>query len=152
MSEPRIVAKLRTYFPGVDRVADGAGDIRVTVTPADCSKGARGDGESCAMARACKRELKCDGILIWNSIAWVVKGNLATKYMVPASLAKEVAIFDRGADFMPGEYHLSHVPESAKLKDRERLRKGKGGKNKGRSRTPRAYHKTGGVRMATAKV
>lgn len=147
---PVIVARLRNHFPEVNRVADSSRPVQLEVTAADCKRGARGEADSCAMARACKRELKCDGVLIWRSTAWVVTGDTAVKYSVPASLSREIAIFDRGAEFMPGVYGLSKVPKSASVSDAARARRSG---NKIRGKKPGArpmlkYHRTDGIRVS----
>ncbi len=153
---PAIVAKLRTYFPDVNRVADGARPVSVEITASDCEKSDRKNPESCAMARACKRKLGCDGILVWASIAWIVKGDLAVKYMVPASLSREIAIFDRGAEFMPGTYHLRAPAHTEQMSDaaRERRRaKERAGRKHAKTKTAYVYHKTANIRVSTkAKV
>lgn len=152
---PAIVAKLRTYFPDVNKVADGTKPVRVEITEEDCQSGKRSDPESCAMARACRRELGCDGILVWASVAWIIKGNTAVKYMVPASLSREIAIFDRGAEFMPGVYHLRPVSRTSSIKDasRERKRGADRRAKHGKTKTAYVYHKTANIRVSTkAKV
>ena len=148
-SVPRLVAKLRNHFPGVNRVADGKRPISVEVTAADCKRGDRSEPDSCAMARACRREMECDGVLIWRSTAWVVKGDLAVKYHVPPSLGREIVVFDRGGAFLPGTYGLSAVPKSGSVEDAKRPRRNKisGGGHGKPARKGLAYHRTESIRV-----
>lgn len=149
---PAIVAKLRTYFPEVDRVADSAKPITVEISEADCAGGDRKKPETCAMARACVRDLGCDGILVWASVAWIIKGRTAIKYMVPQALSREIAIFDRGAEFAPGTYHLRPVTRSSSVTDAARARRRGAQKRRathGKTKTAFVYHKTANIRVST---
>jgi hypothetical protein len=57
-----------------------------------------------------------------RSVAYVVHGEKATRYKVPATLTREQVSFDRGAEFAPGAYHLSRVnPSSRQGADRSRV-------------------------------
>lgn len=104
-----LVDKVRVFFPQVDRVAFATKPVKIVVTEGDCSTGKKKDAANCAMAVACMRQEKVDGALIRPTTAYLVRGNLATKYEVPHSVRTEIVSFDRHQDFRPGEYQLSAV-------------------------------------------
>jgi hypothetical protein len=60
-------------------------------------------------------------------VAWIIKGNLAVKYEVPESVAREIVSFDRHHDFRPGEYQLSAVPNSCRMGRKSGAHSGKTG-------------------------
>ncbi len=142
---PRLVATLRRYFPQVNRVADGNKPIKITVQNRDLKKALKKKHDACVMARACERQIpNCDGALIQQSRAYIIKGNLAIRYSVPSSVMREVTSFDRHKDFRVGEYHLAPVNPNARLAADGRKRKGGG---TGRTAKKRfVVHRTEGVR------
>lgn len=99
------VAIVKRFFPDVERVKDASSSVSVTVTKADANAIVKSH-KDCAMARACRRGLDLDGAVISRSIAYLVKGDVATRYRVPEAVAREIVAFDRGAGFAPGEYEL----------------------------------------------
>lgn len=103
MDSLRIVQK---FYPDVSAVKDATKAVRIEVTKADVRTSAVKSHKGCAMAVACKRKMHLDGVVISRSIAYLVKENLATRYEVPAALAREVVAFDRGGSFETGEYQL----------------------------------------------
>ena len=94
-------------FKNVTRVVDASKRVQIEVTKGDVSASARKSHRGCAMAVACKRKLQLDGVIMSRSIAYLIKDKVATRYTVPATLAREVVSFDRSGIFEPGSYHLS---------------------------------------------
>lgn len=109
------LTNVQRFFPKTRFVRDADKNVIIEVTKADVSASARRAHEGCAMAVACKRKLKVDGVIISRSIAYVVKGKKALRYFVPASVAREVVAFDRGASFEPGSYVLRRPDKSSRL-------------------------------------
>ena len=95
------------FFPKVKTVKDATSSILVEVTKRDQTVSKRSRHNECAMAVACRRATKADGIIISRSTAYVVKRNTATRYLVPERVSREIVSFDRGADFAAGTYTLS---------------------------------------------
>ncbi len=93
--------------------------MKIEVTPRDASSKAVRDHNGCAMAVACKRALKLDGVIISRSIAYLIKGDHATRFKLPESISREVVSFDRGAGFAVGKYELERVPKTSRLGYRE---------------------------------
>lgn len=109
MSRLKIVQK---FFPKVKTVVDAAHKALIEVSKKDTeSKGIK-DHNNCAMAVACKRKFKLDGVIISRSMAYLIKGTQARRFKLPESVSREVVSFDRGAGFSPGKYELSAVPPS----------------------------------------
>jgi hypothetical protein len=97
---------VQSYFPGVESVKDSRGKVKVEVTKGDVSTSKRKKHAECAMAVACKRAMKLDGVIISTSTAYLIKGKQAIRFHVPNSVSREVVSFDRGATFEPGTYEL----------------------------------------------
>jgi hypothetical protein len=112
MSALRTVQK---YFPGVTKVQDAKESIGVTVTMADNRSAKVKNHQACAMAVACKRGQHADGVIVSLNRAYIIKGNVATRYALPESAAREVVSFDREAGFAPGEYTMVPTSPSRRL-------------------------------------
>lgn len=109
------LGRLRKAFPRVKYIADLTAPIEIHVEAQD-QKGARTlDHASCAMARACARELRADGAYVGLSKAYVVFGEYAVRCDVPESVSREVVSFDRRGGFSTGTYALSAVSEGNRL-------------------------------------
>lgn len=103
----RALSIVQKYHPDVTSVKDAKRHIEIEVTKED-SKGAdKRSPSTCALAKAFCRTF--DGAIISVSRAYLIKGKVATRYMVPDSIARELVSFDRHSDFAPGEYTL-HAP------------------------------------------
>ena len=102
----RALSTVRKYFPNVTRVNDAKAGISVEVTRADERASQRKSHETCAMAVACKRTMKLDGVIISIKTAYMIRGTTATRFKVPERVSREVVSFDRGAGFEPGNYRL----------------------------------------------
>lgn len=132
-----IVNKL---FPDVTKVVDARRGIAIRVEPEDIKGSTKKKHEACALARACKRTMRLDGAIISRSRAYLIRGRIATRYILPPSVEREIVSFDRGVGFAPGEYELAGI-------DREHKQGRKingGGKHTGTRPKPR--HLTTGVR------
>lgn len=117
---------LRTKFPRVREVVDATRGVRVSVKPRDTIEGRKNQPTECAMAKAMRRDFDADGIIIGLSYSYLIKGEKATRFKTPASVAREITSFDRHHDFAPGEYGLSAISPSQRLgldKSEERKRR-----------------------------
>lgn len=106
---------VQKFFPKVTKVVDATRDVEVEVTPSDVSASKKREHAVCAMAVACKRKTHATGVIISRAVAYVIKGRRAERYLVPASVAREIVSFDRGAGFEPGEYKLTKPGRSLEL-------------------------------------
>lgn len=100
---PRSVRRL---FPNVKFAVDADRAIEVLVEAKDCKDAESLNPSECALARAAKRELHADGVIIGLGASYVIKGDKAVRYHTPASVQREIVSFDRSHDFAPGTYHL----------------------------------------------
>jgi hypothetical protein len=138
--------KISTLFPEVTKVVDATESITAQVTSRDNKTGSVKDARDCAMARACKREFDLDGVIISLSTAYTIKGDTATRYAVPTSLAREIVTFDRAKQFEPGTYRLVPFSEGRLIKAGG-ARGGSGPhKSRGTGTPPQFKHITEGVR------
>lgn len=107
---------VRKQFPQVKKVVDAKEGVRVTVQKRDSNEGSKKQPNDCALARACRREMKAEGAIINVAYSYVVQGEVATRYKTSVAVAREITSFDRHQDFAPGnDYLLSAISPSAKL-------------------------------------
>jgi hypothetical protein len=97
---------VRRMFPQVKFAVDADHAIDVSVNAKDCKEAEALNPSECALARAAKRELKADGVIIGLGASYVIKGDKAIRYHTPESVQREIVSFDRHHDFAPGDYHL----------------------------------------------
>lgn len=106
---------VQKFFPGVTEVVDATQPALIEVTACDANPRAVKNHEACALAVACKRAFKVDGVIIARSIAYLVKGKKARRFQLPPATTREIVSFDRGAGFAPGVYILSAVTRAKRL-------------------------------------
>jgi hypothetical protein len=105
---------------------DAEESLIIEVRKADVSRGDPKSPGDCALARACKREQKEEGVIaayFFRSCAWLEYADKMVRYTLPSSVQKEIVAFDRGTKFVPGTYQISKVPKSntkAELKKNKR--------------------------------
>lgn len=104
---------VKKYYPNVTKVIDSKKPLIIAVTAQDCKTAKKKAPDDCAMAKACRREF--DGAIISTSVAYIVFGETALRFMVPQSVSREIVSFDRHADFRAGEYYLKPPGKSQKL-------------------------------------
>ncbi len=135
------LALAQKYHPNVTKVVDAKKDLTVSVMAKD-SKSARSKSPgNCAMARACGRDH--DGAVISMSVAYIVDGNTATRYKVPASISREIVSFDRNHNFAAGKYTLKAPTAADSL---ARFRGPNTTKRKNHASKGIRKHKTAGIR------
>lgn len=125
---------VKKQFPQVEEVVDATKPIRVSVTKRDSNEGRKKKPNDCALARACRRELKADGAIINVAFSYVIKGKTATRYETSACVAREITSFDRHQDFAPGDDYLLAAVTPCKRLGQD-PRRGRGG-----SHTPKKTH------------
>ena len=101
---------VKEFFPEVTSVTDAKKPIHIIVTAKDSNAATVKNHKECAMARAAKRTLHVDGIVVSRQRAYLVTGNKAIRYTFPESVRKEIVSFDRGGGFAEGEYVLTPIP------------------------------------------
>jgi hypothetical protein len=112
---PTALGIVKQFFPQVEDVKDAKHPLLVEVTKNDNKSAKVRDHKACAMAVACKRAEKADGVIVSVMTAYVIKGNTATRYRLPQSVSREVVSFDREAGFEPGEYTMSPPVPTSRL-------------------------------------
>lgn len=109
---PRAVRRL---FPQVTNAIDASEPVEVSVQARDCKDGKKSNPMDCALARAAKRELHVDGVIIGISSSYLIKDDTAVRFNTPESVRREIVSFDRNGDFATGDYYLTPKCESLKL-------------------------------------
>lgn len=117
------LATVQSFFPKVKRVVDANKDAFIEVTKADTNSAQVQQHDGCALAVACRKAWKLDGVIISRRTAYLVKGNRARRFQLPDSTSREIVSFDRGAGFAEGRYELHRPPKCARLG----VRPGRGG-------------------------
>lgn len=103
------------FFPKVRKVTDATEKALIEVTTRDAQSKAVKHHNACVMAVACKRKFNLDGVIISRSVAYLIKGDEATRYHIPSSVAREIVSFDRGAGFETGNYELSAIGKASRM-------------------------------------
>jgi hypothetical protein len=112
------LAIVRKHFPKIVEVVDATEPIVIEVTKRDETASKRRDHEVCALAVACKRSEKLDGVIVSVGRAYLVKGTRATRYTMSQHAQREIIAFDRGGGFSAGAYTLNTPKAGARLGDR----------------------------------
>lgn len=142
----RIVQK---FFPEVTSVTDAVKPIQIEVAQADSKNAKVRNHQACAMAVACKRAMKADGVIVALTKAYVIMGKRAVRYQLPESVSREVISFDREAGFAPGTYQMSVPNPNAKL---GAIRGGHNRENEGTGKKKKFIHHTTGIRVLGSEV
>ena len=106
---------VRQYFPQVTSVEDSNKPSIVEVTNADNSHADVKSHVTCALAIACKRFFKADGVIIGLTTSWIIKGKMAYRFKNADTVSREITSFDRKAGFDPGFYLLVPPSPAARL-------------------------------------
>lgn len=107
---------IQSYYPHVTTVVDAKRDVSAEVTTADCKKSVPRRPNACPVATAFQRLY--NGAVISVSIAYLVTGTKATRYIVPPRTKIEAIMFDRHRTFTPGVYDLKAPTVTSKLQPR----------------------------------
>lgn len=125
MNKQTILNRIKKHFPAVEDVVDAKAPVFVEVLPEDGRIGRKKDPEGCAFARACLRKHLADGCIIGIAYSYLIKGSVATRYMTPETVGREITSFDRHQDFAEGQnYRLSAVTPSARLEAKRKRKRG----------------------------
>ena len=106
---------IKRVFPNVKFLEDAKSSINVHVKATDCKIAIARDATECALAKATKRELHADAVIIGLSTSYIIKGNKAIRYNTGQRIAREIVSFDRHNDFEPDIYTLSPKSPSLRL-------------------------------------
>lgn len=125
MNKQTILNRIKKHFPQVKDVVDAAKPVFIEVLPEDGRTGRKKDPEGCAFARACLRKHLADGCIIGIAYSYLIKGSVATRYMTPGTVGREITSFDRHQDFAEGQnYRLSAVTPSQRLEVKRKRKRG----------------------------
>ncbi len=136
---PRSVKKL---FPGVEFAFDADKPVEISVEARDCKDGKKLNPSECALARAARRELHADSVIIGMSTSYVIRGNTAIRFATPQTVARELVSFDRNQDFAPGDYHLAVKAPTNRLGTKYKAKRNSGNKD-----AKRKIHQSARVRV-----
>lgn len=131
-------------------IFDGKRPLKLKITTKDINSADPKRPNSCAVAKACKRELHAKEVRVHLSRVYVRTNDLNwQRYMTPQNLRSEIVAFDRGGQFEPGTYTLGKVPHYDQPTGSRQGGKDKPGHKKSRTRK-RAYHVLKNVRGGPA--
>jgi len=106
---------VQSYFPKVTNVVDANKPALIEVTKGDNTTANIKSHKTCALAVACKRMFRSDGVIIGLTTAYIIKGKIAYRYKLGGTTSREITSFDRKAGFDIGFYQLTPAPPSNRL-------------------------------------
>jgi hypothetical protein len=124
-------------------VVDAKAGLLIQIKKCDILGSTKADPNNCAAARALRREYGSEA-RVYLTRTYVKTGKVWGRFITPASIAREIVAFDRGASFEPGEYVLNPPPKTLRLDYKKKPTGPKKDKN-GKSNKPR--HVTASVRQ-----
>jgi hypothetical protein len=139
----KVPRSIQQMYPNVEFAVDAIEPVHVSVNAKDCSHAQKLNPMECALARATKRELHVDGVIIGMSSSYIIDGKKAIRFGTPQAVQREIVSFDRHGDFAPGDYHL--IPKAPSNRFGQDTHKKGGGKNK--SATRKVLHNSARVRV-----
>lgn len=86
--------------------------IRINVTEEDIRAGKPLDPGACAIAQCIVRSTRADAAYVHRGVTYILIGKKWHRYATSAAARMETIVFDRGGQFMPGEYDLHPMPVS----------------------------------------
>lgn len=101
---------------------DADNSLSLVVTARDIKLAKAANSKECALARACKRELRVKAAYFLRTVAWLEYPDKMVRYRLPQSVQKEIVSFDRSKMMSTGEYTLSPVTPMKRGKGRARTR------------------------------
>ena len=111
-------------FPEAKYVADAHESIKILVRDQDIRQSTAGDHTNCAMAVACRHQLRATGAHIGMNTSYLVFGKLLLRFQTPESVRREIVSFDRNDDFRKGAFGLSRIIPSNRLFRQRRCKRG----------------------------
>jgi hypothetical protein len=140
-----VLQVVQKHFPKVTMVRDATRALEIEVTVQDGKEAKKRNHDECAMAKACKRAYKADGVILSRSVAYLIKGTLAIRFSVPEAVSREIVSFDRGGGFAPGIYKLVK-PQKHHLGEGGNRGGGHNPKPNKPDNPPKFRHMTSGIR------
>jgi hypothetical protein len=116
-------AKDPPNLPEQREIKNALRSIRVDITNADIKAGNPMDPTSCAAAQAIMRTLKADEVRVHRGVTYVHMKSGWQRFKTSASMRLETIVFDRGGEFIPGEYDLQPVPLKPLTKSKRKMPK-----------------------------
>lgn len=139
---PHILGIVRRYQPQVEAVVDALENMNIEVRDSDAKGATALSPTHCALAEACARHV--DAAIIGLGAAYLIKGKIAVRYLVPQAIQREIVTFDRNKDFRSGNFTLRAPAGTERLGARGERIEPTGKRDA--SRTKKALHITQGVR------
>lgn len=97
-------------------VFDAKRPVKLTVNKNDIEKADLKEPADCAVARACRRELRAKEVRVHLSRIYVKTNEGSwTRYFTPRAMRSEIIAFDRGGTFEADEYYLTAPPLAQRL-------------------------------------
>lgn len=106
---------IKHFFPQVNVVLDGEKPVLVEVTRDDNAHADVKSHRTCALAIACKRFFRADGVIIGLTTSYIIYGKTAYRYSNAGTVSREITSFDRKAGFDVGFYHLTPPSPSTRI-------------------------------------
>ena len=142
-SKIKLPRSIQRMFPDVKIVSDAKESVQISVNHRDCKVAQRLNPTECALAKAAKRELHVDKVIIGLSTSYLIKDNEAIRFATPEAVQREIVSFDRHQDFAPGDYYLRPKAPTNKMGMNNHYK----AKNGGNHKPTRKIHHSARVRV-----
>lgn len=103
-------------------IEDSASTVLVTVTHSDIVNAKKLDSKHCALSRAALRSPGVVAAYFFLKTAFLEYKDKIVRFVLPASVQKEIVSFDRAQIMAPGIYQMSAVPPALAPKATKRHR------------------------------
>lgn len=138
-------------------IFDAKKPIQLHITKEDISGADKKKPNSCAVAKACSRQLHAKEVRVHLGRVYVRTNNTNwQRFITPKPMRTEIIAFDRGGKFMPDTYHLAAPHPTAKAsgkrqggKDKPKIAKRVSG---GKKKTRQVKHIVQDVRTGAADI
>ena len=99
--------------PEVSEISNALRPLRIDITAEDIRTGKPLDPTQCAAAQCILRTVpNAEKVRVHRGITLIQQKGKWTRYITSTSVRLETIIYDRGGQFIPGEYDLLPVPMS----------------------------------------
>jgi len=131
-------------------IIDAKKAVKLIITEQDVAGGNPKKPSTCAVAKACARQMHVKEVRVHLGRVYVRTNNLNwQRFITSRAMRTEIIAFDRGGRFSPGEYTLEKVqPSKTAAMRRGEIRKRKKPAVPGKKR--RGYHVVTDVRVGPA--
>lgn len=118
------------------KLIDAPKDRFVRVTAQDTKHAVCRDHQQCVIAKAIKRQFRCDAVNVGACVVTILKGSRKTRFLLNRTAREQVRYFDEKGRFAPCVVPLTAPTPSMRV-GQKRVSKGPGGHRRTRKQPTR---------------